>query len=107
MPRLLESNASRSRHALYRLLRREQLPSLRQLKGAARVLLWMEAWNEQGRSLAAQALAAGAVPASYYRTVWRVTGRRWREIRTLTREEVLSLALHRRGRRGEDQPVGE
>ncbi len=73
----------RNRHQLARELMRERMPALEDLAGWVRTLLWTAEWEIHGRALSNAALRDAADPAIRYRTVERMTGRPWREVRQL------------------------
>jgi len=81
--RLAATVGLRSRFALSRLLTRNQLPTLTDLRGCLRVLRWLRTWETERVPLSHQALSNGEDPAAWYRTVKRVTGRDWAEIRRI------------------------
>ena len=70
-----------NRFELGRLLRREGLPALHYLAGWASVLKWLEGAESTGCSLCQLAFRARKDPATCYRTVKRITGLPWLEIR--------------------------
>jgi hypothetical protein len=82
----------RNRFQLSRLLEREGLPSLENLAGWIRVMIWVMAWETSSTSLSQSALDAIRDPAACYRTVERITGLGWNQVRTLGSTWVL-LAL--------------
>ena len=69
------------RFALRRLLKSEGLPSLHVLAAWASVLTWLERAESTGSSLCQLAFRAHRDPATCYRTVKRITGLPWLEIR--------------------------
>lgn len=71
----------RDRHQLARVLAWERLPPLQELEAWIRMLGWMLEWEQHGTALCQLALRAGADPAAYYRTVRRLTGLHWSELR--------------------------
>jgi len=73
----------RNRFELARLLKREGLPPLHDLAAWASVLAWLDRAECTGSSLCELAFRARKDPATCYRTVKRVTGRRWVELRQL------------------------
>ena len=79
----------RNRFQLARLLYREGLPCLEDLAGWIRVMLWVLEWEVSRTSLSQSALGAIRDPATCYRTVERVTGLGWNEVRTLGSTWVL------------------
>ena len=70
-----------SRFRFARLLKSEGLPALHDLAGWARVLRWLEQAESNGCSLCRLAFSSKKDPAACYRTVKRVTGVPWRELR--------------------------
>ena len=73
----------RNRFQLSRLLDREGLPSLENLAGWIRVMIWVIEWETSRTSLSQSALEAIRDPAPCYRTVERITGLGWNRVRTL------------------------
>ena len=71
----------RNRFELARLLKRERLPPLHDLAGWASVLAWLERAECSGCSLCHIAFRERKDPATCYRTVKRITGLRWRQLR--------------------------
>lgn len=90
-----------SRFTLARLLKRYNLPCLTELKACFRVLRWIRRWEAETVPLARQALHDGQDPAIWYRTVRRVTGRSWSEVRQRGRPAVLEEWRQRYGRGSE------
>lgn len=72
-----------SRYALAHTLGRHHLPPLSQLEEVARVLTWVHRWQTERISLCRQATDEATDPASWYRTVRRVTGDTWSVVREL------------------------
>jgi len=72
-----------SRFDLGRLLKREGLPPLHRLAAWASVLTWLERAEVNGCSLCRLAFHARKDPATCYRTVKRITGLPWLEVRRL------------------------
>lgn len=70
----------RNRFQLGRALRREGLPSLRELTGWATVLHWLQESRATDTSLLQLAERERLPPTICYRLVRRVTGMRWREL---------------------------
>ncbi len=70
-----------NRFELARLLKREGLPPLHDLAAWASVLAWLDRAEGTGCSLCQLAFRARKDPATCYRTVKRVTGLRWAELR--------------------------
>ena len=71
----------RDRHALDRLLQSEGLPTYKQLSGWIRVLGWVLSWETDRVALSSSALRSGKNAGIYARTVRRVTGLPWNEVR--------------------------
>ncbi len=71
----------RNRFDLARLLKREGLPPLHDLTGWASVLVWVDRAECTGCSLCQLAFHARKDPAVCYRTVKRITGLRWQQIK--------------------------
>jgi hypothetical protein len=71
----------RNRFQLARTLQREGLPSLEVLGAWIRVLDWVLDWETSGQAVSDTALRALRDPAQCYRTVLRVTGLSWTEVR--------------------------
>ncbi len=69
----------RNRFALARLMTREGLPPLKDLAAWASVLTWVDRTERTGCSLCEQAFRVRKDPGFCYRTVNRITGRRWQE----------------------------
>jgi hypothetical protein len=59
------------------------MPALVDLAGWVKTLLWTVEWEIHHRALSNGALRDAADPAVRYRTVERVTGRPWSEVRYL------------------------
>lgn len=70
-----------NRFAVARLLRREGLPALHSLAAWARVLTWVQRAERTGCSLCELAFRCKKDPAVCYRTVKRVTGLSWGDLR--------------------------
>jgi hypothetical protein len=70
-----------SRFALARLLKREGLPPLHCLAAWARVLTWLDSAERSDCSLCELAFRCKKDPAVCYRTVKRITGLRWGDLR--------------------------
>jgi YVTN family beta-propeller protein len=79
------------RHHLYRSLRREGLPQLRQLAAWARVLYWLSEVEATGASLLELAGRDRLDVAVAYRLVRRVTGMRWSQAKRQGLSGVLAL----------------
>jgi hypothetical protein len=89
----------RNRFGLARLLRREGLPPLHDLAGWARVLSWLETAEQSGCSLCQLAFRSKKDPAVCYRTVKRITGLGWVELkRRGSRRLIADFIAHCRGR---------
>src|SRR3989442_8123683 len=82
-----------SRFALARLLKRDGLPPLKDLAAWVSVLVWVDSANCGGRSLCQLAFRARKDPGFCYRTVRRITGHTWGEIRLRGLAWVLKLFL--------------
>ena len=83
----------KNRFQLSRLLEREGLPSLEILAGWIRVTIWVLEWETSRTSLSRSALKAIRDPAAGYRTVERVTGMGWNQVRVLGSSWVLLTLL--------------
>ena len=70
-----------NRFGLARLLRREGLPPLHSLAAWTRVLIWVDTAERSGCSLCQLAFRYKKDPAVCYRTVKRVTGLKWGDLR--------------------------
>ena len=70
-----------NRFELARFLKREGLPPLHDLAAWASVLAWMDRSEHTGCSLCRLAFGARRDPAVCYRTVKRITGLPWRDLR--------------------------
>ena len=79
----------RNRDQLRRVLASDGLPCLEDLAGWIRVLGWLVDLETSGLSLSRGALCLGQDPKSRYRTVARLTGRPWSEVRLLGTEWLL------------------
>ena len=73
----------RNRYQLRRVLAADGLPCLEDLAGWFRILEWVADAEDCGMALSRRAVQAGQDPATWYRTVKRLTGRTWREVRAL------------------------
>jgi len=73
----------RNRDQLRRVLDADGLPCLEDLAGWIRVLGWLVDLETTGVSLSRGALCSGQDPKTRYRTVKRLTGRAWGEVRLL------------------------
>ena len=71
----------RDRHHLAHALAADHLPPLQELASWIRALTWVIRWELGRTALCRLALEAGADPAAYYRTVKRLTGTGWSEVR--------------------------
>jgi hypothetical protein len=88
----------RNRFQLAHLLMRHDLPTLVDLRAILRVVIWVQRWETHGLSLVGQALSEGRDPAAYSKTVRRVAGRPWSEIRMRGTDTVArALAARFRG----------
>jgi hypothetical protein len=85
----------RNRFQLARVLEHEGLPVLEELAGWIRVLLWLGDWEATGTSLSRAALQEVRDPAVCYRTVERVTGLAWSQVRARGFNWVLLTLVHR------------
>ncbi len=90
-----------NRFALSRLLSRYRLPSLTDLRGCLRVLQWLRTWETDRVPLSHQALKNGEDPAAWYRTVKRVTGQDWSELKGSS-TTLVAAALRERFVRGSE-----
>ena len=77
-----QSAGYRDRHHLARVLRKAGLPPLKPLVHWTLLLTWVSDWEERRTSLARRAAVFDRDVAWCYRTVRRVTGLTWTEIRT-------------------------
>jgi len=82
-----------SRFALARLMRRDGLPSLHDLRDWIAVLTWVTAAERTHASLFAIASRFGRSPATCYRIVKRLTGLTWSEVATRGSRWVLRSFL--------------
>lgn len=73
----------RNRHELRRRLVREGLPTLEVLAAWIRLLLWLSHWEHGNVALSRGALDCGSDYGPRFRTVKRLTGRFWSEVRHL------------------------
>jgi hypothetical protein len=71
----------KDRYALDRLLHNEGLPTYKQLSGWIRVLGWVLDWEKERVALSSSALRTGKNAGIYARTVRRVTGLSWTQVR--------------------------
>jgi hypothetical protein len=85
----------RDRYALDRLLQNEGLPTYKQFSGWIRVLGWVLDWEKNGVALSSSALRSGKNAGIYARTVRRVTGLSWTEVRQRGSTWVLLELIHR------------
>jgi hypothetical protein len=81
MDRVAAGLGLRSRHQLARQLARAGAPPFGELAGWIQVLVWVWGWETGQIGLAQSALAVQREPAACYRTVHRVTGAEWRQVR--------------------------
>src|SRR5712692_3302372 len=79
----------RNRFELARLLKAEGLPPLHDLAAWASVVAWVQHAERTGQSLCQLAFRAHKDPAVCYRTVKRVTGLPWQELKVEGIREVL------------------
>lgn len=79
----------RNRHHLRRVLAGDGLPCLENVASWIRLLGWVVEAENLGVGLCRGALHCGKDPRSWYRTVRRLTGRSWREVRTLGSDWVI------------------
>lgn len=79
----------RNRDQLRRILASDHLPCLEDLAGWIRVLGWTLEAERSGVALSASVLNEGKEPGSCYRTVKRLTGRSWGEVRACGSHWVL------------------
>ncbi len=91
-----------NRFELGRLLKHEGLPALHYLAAWASVLSWLDGAESTGCSLCQLAFRARKDPATCYRTVKRITGLPWLEIRRRGSAWVVQrfIAQCRRGQDG-------
>lgn len=85
----------RNRFALARLLRADGLPPPRELADWVRMLLWVTDYERRPVSLFRLAIRYHRSPAVCYRTVKRLTGLRWTDVRARGVSWVLRTFLHR------------
>jgi hypothetical protein len=83
----------RNRFALARLLKAEGLPPLHDLAAWASVVAWVQDAERTGQSLCQLAFRAHKDPAVCYRTVKRITGLQWQELKIEGITEVLQRFL--------------
>ena len=81
----------RNRDQLRRILVADGLPCLQDLAGWVRLLGWALDAEKLGIGLSRSALEAGKDPRSGYRTVKRLTGKVWAEVRALGSDGVLLM----------------
>lgn len=84
-----------NRHRLSRLLAREGLPQIEELSAWFKTLTSVARWEETRLSLCRQALQAQKEPGTYYRTVQRATGMRWRDVCALGIDYVILRFVER------------
>jgi hypothetical protein len=70
-----------SRHCLARLLRREGLPAIEELCGWMSVLNLLQDYEHTHQSLYQLAIRTTRHPPTCYRTVKRITGKTWTQVR--------------------------
>jgi hypothetical protein len=83
----------RNRDQLRRTLLADGLPCLQDLAGWVRLLGWALDAEKLGIGLSRSALEAGKDPRSGYRTVKRLTGKSWAEVRALGSDGVLLMFI--------------
>ncbi|HEX6616919.1 MAG TPA: hypothetical protein VF046_11505 [Gemmatimonadales bacterium] len=83
------------RHQLARRLKHESLPCLEELAAWVRTLLWLRDWEESRVALSRSVLTDARDPAPCYRTVERITGLSWGELRSYGSEFVLLALIDR------------
>jgi hypothetical protein len=71
-----------SRHQVARILSRDGLPCLKRLRSWIRLIDWLFQWEAKSTSLYDSAISQDLNPAQCYRSVKRLTGLRWSEVRT-------------------------
>lgn len=71
----------KNRHTLDRVLQNEGLQTYKQLSGWIRVLRWVVDWENDHVALSRSALRSGKNSGIYPRTVRRVTGLSWSQVR--------------------------
>jgi hypothetical protein len=84
----------RNRHQLNRVLHHGSFPSYRVLASFSRVHALRDRAEANHGSLCAEVLVTGMQPGWVYRTVRRVTGRRWSTIWHLSHNDLLRLVVH-------------
>lgn len=82
------------RHRLNRCLRRAGLPNFRAITAFGRILSMRDSAQMLGRSICAHAIRQNIDPAWIYRTIYRLTGKRWSVLEALSREQFIELGLH-------------
>jgi hypothetical protein len=96
----------RNRDQLRRILTADGLPCLEDLAAWIRILGWVLDSESSGAALSHQALSAGRDPRSCYKTVTRLTGRTWGQVRLLGSAWVLmQFALTTESPTTKEQPV--
>lgn len=83
----------RNRDQLRRILMADGLPCLEDLAGWVRLLGWALDAEKLGVGLSRSALKVGKDPRSGYRTVKRLTGKSWADVRALGSDGVLIMFL--------------
>ena len=91
--RFAEALGLRNRDQLRRILIADGLPCLQDLAGWVRLLGWALDAEKLGVGLSRSALEDGKDPRSGYRTVRRLTGKSWTEVRALGSDAVLMMFL--------------
>lgn len=82
----------RNRHHLNRVLREAGLPTFRNIATLVRLSLIVRAAADQRDSICAVCQRNGLDPAWVYRSLKRLTGRGWKELRSASALEILRLA---------------
>lgn len=82
----------RNRHHLNRILRDAGLPTFRNISTLVRLSLIVRAAADQRDSICAVCQRNGLDPAWVYRSLKRLTGRGWKELRSASALEILRLA---------------
>lgn len=77
--RAAEALGLQNRRALERRMRRDGFPALNQFQAWLRLLVLLDVWERDGRSLQDQVYACDEEPSVAFRAVTRVTGTTWHE----------------------------
>lgn len=93
VPDLVAALGLHTRFQLGRLLRSDGLPLYEVLAGWINVIYWMTEADRTGATLLALARRARVDPAISYRTIRRITGCRWSELRSLGTDYALRRFL--------------